>query len=113
MLSFHLTLDLQNGLIPSDCRKKIPNALLFSSLRSKFLSYFIRFGLIISNPVRRGLQIKKLLVQRFSAVLFRFICLSSIYSIYQHLFIEQIQNIQTDARKLQLEVDSTKSDFLS
>ena len=92
---------------------KIPNALLFSSLHSKFLSHLIRFGLTINNPLQRGLQIKKFLVLRFSAVLFRFICLSSIYSIYQLLLIEQIQNIQTDARKLQLEVDSTKSDFLS
>jgi hypothetical protein len=108
MLFFHLTLDLQNGLIPPDFRKKIPNA-----LRSKFLSHLIRSDFITSNRLRRGLQIKKLLVLRFSRALFWFICRSSNYSIYHHLLIEQIQNIQTDAQKLQLEVDSTKSDFLA
>ena len=98
--------------MPSDFPTKIPDALLFSPLRSKFLSHLNRFDAIISNPLGRGLQIKKLLVLRFSAGLFWFICLSSNYSIY-HLLFTGIQNIQTDARKLQLEFDSTKSDFLS
>jgi len=55
MLSFHLNLDLQNGLMPSDFPTKIPDALLFSPLRSKFLSHLNRFDAIISNPLGRGL----------------------------------------------------------
>ena len=66
-------------------------------MRSKFISHLIHFDLIISKTLRRGLQIKKLLVLRLSSALIWFICLSSSYPIYHHLLVEQIQIILTDA----------------